>query len=64
MGEQEDNELDLLGDLLMTIVQSNLDDIRPIIKKFKEDINKKMRNNMNINPFKGVDIIKYFNNVK
>ena len=38
----------------------NPNDIRPIIKKFKEDINKKMRNNMNINPFKGVDIIKYF----
>ena len=34
-------------------------DLRPIIKKFKEDINKKMRNNMNINPFKGVDITKY-----
>ena len=35
------------------------DDVRPIIKKFKEDMNKKMRNNMNINPFKGIDINKY-----
>ena len=40
MGEQEDNELDLLGDLLMTIVQSNLDDIRPIIKDLRNKINK------------------------
>ena len=40
MGEQEDNELDLLGDLLMTIPQSNLDDIRPIIKDVRNKINK------------------------
>ena len=40
MGEQEDNELDILGDLLMTIAQSNLDDIRPIIKDIRNKINK------------------------
>ena len=31
LGEQDDNELDLLGDLLMSIIESNADDIRPII---------------------------------
>ena len=40
LGEQDDNELDLLGDLLMAIIESNLDDIRPIIK----DIRSKMKN--------------------
>ena len=40
LGEQDDKELDILGDLLMTIIESNLDDIRPIIK----DIRSKMKN--------------------
>ena len=39
LGEQDDNELDLLGDLLMSIIESNLDDIRPVIK----DIRNKMK---------------------
>jgi import inner membrane translocase subunit TIM50 len=39
LGEQDDKELDILGDLLMTIIESNLDDIRPIIK----DIRNKMK---------------------
>ena len=39
LGEQDDNELDLLGDLLMSIIESNADDIRPIIK----DIINKMK---------------------
>ena len=40
LGEQDDNELDLLGDLLMSIIESNADDIRPVIK----DIRSKMKN--------------------
>ena len=35
LGEQDDNELDLLGDLLMSIIESNADDIRPVIKDIK-----------------------------
>ena len=60
MDDMKDTQLDDLGKILKDLVSKNPSDIRPIIKKFKEDINKKMRNNMNINPFKGVDIIKYF----
>ena len=56
----KDTQLDDLGKILKDLVAKNPNDIRPIIKKLKEDINKKMRNNMNINPFKGVDITKYF----
>ena len=40
LGEQDDNELDLLGDLLMSIIESNLDDIRPIIKDIRNKMNK------------------------
>ena len=40
LGEQDDNELDLLGDLLMSIIESNADDIRPIIKDIKNKMNK------------------------
>ena len=36
--EQDDNELYLLGDLLMSIIESNLDDIRPIIKDIRSKI--------------------------
>ena len=60
LDDMKDTQLDDLGKILKDLVSKNPSDIRPIIKKFKEDINKKMRNNMNINPFKGVDIIKYF----
>ena len=53
LGEQDDKELDLLGDLLMTIIESNLDDIRPIIKdirnkmKSSKDENSGDKNNIN-----------------
>ena len=40
LGEQDDNELDLLGDLLMAIIESNLDDIRPVIKDIRAKMNK------------------------
>ena len=60
LDDMKDTQLEDLGKILKDLISKNPNDIRPIIKKFKEDINKKMRNNMNINPFKGVDIIKYF----
>ena len=40
LGEQVDNELDLLGDLLMSIIDSNLEDIRPVIKDIRNKMNK------------------------
>ena len=57
--DMKDTQLNDLGKILKILISKKPTDIRPIIKKFKEDINKKMRNNMNINPFKGVDITKY-----
>ena len=57
--DMKDTQLNDLGKILKILVSKKPNDVRPIIKKFKEDMNKKMRNNMNINPFKGVDITKY-----
>jgi Dullard-like phosphatase family protein len=56
----KDTQLSDLGKILKDLVSKQPPDVRPIIKKLKDDINKKMRNNMNTNPFKGVDISKYF----
>ena len=58
--DMKDTQLNDLGKILKDLVSKQPPDVRPIIKKFKEDINRKMRNNMNTNPFKGVDINKYF----
>ena len=58
--DMKDTQLNDLGKILKELVSKQPADIRPIIKKFKDDINKKMRSNMNINPFKGIDINKYF----
>ena len=49
MGEQDDNELDLLGDLFMAIIESNLDDIRPITKDIRSKMNKINEKKNNIN---------------
>jgi len=57
--DMKDTQLNDLGKILKNLIEKKPNDLRPIIKKFKDDINKKMRNNMNINPFKGVDINKY-----
>ena len=58
--DMKDTQLNDLGKILKELVMKQPEDVRPIIKKFKDDVNKKMRNNMNINPFKDVDINKYF----
>ena len=57
--DMKDTQLNDLSKILKNLIEKKPNDVRPIIKKFKDDMNKKMRNNMNINPFKGVDINKY-----
>ena len=57
--DMKDTQLYEFCKMLKELWSKKPDDVRPIIKKFKEDLNKKMRNNMNINPYKGVDINKY-----
>ena len=57
--DMKDTQLYDLGKILKDLIDKKPSDVRPIIKKLKDDMNKKMRNNMNINPFKGIDINKY-----
>ena len=57
--DMKDTQLYDLGKILKDLLDKKPLDIRPIIKKLKEDMNKKLRNNMYINPFKGIDINKY-----
>ena len=57
--DMKDTQLDDLGKILKILISKKPKDLRPIIKKFKEDVSKKLRNNMNLNPFKNVDITKY-----
>ena len=49
LGEQDDNELDLLGDLLMAIIESNFEDIRPVIKDIRNKMKKINEEKNNIN---------------
>ena len=60
LDDMKDTQLDDLGKILKDIINRQPNDIRPIIKKFKDDVNKKIRNNMNVSPFKGIDVGKYF----
>ena len=57
--DMKDTQLFDLGKILKDLLDKKPLDIRPIIKKLKDDMNKKLRNNMNANPFKGIDINKY-----
>ena len=57
--DMKDTQLDDLGKILKILISKKPKDLRPIIKKFKDDVSKKLRNNMNLNPFKNVDITKY-----
>ena len=59
LDDMKDTQLEDLGKILKDIIEKKPNDIRPIIKKVKEEANKKIRNNMNISPFKGVDVSKY-----
>ena len=57
--DMKDTQLNDLGKMLKILIAKKPMDLRPIIKKFNDDVNKKLRNNMNINPFKSVDITRY-----
>ena len=57
--DMKDTQLNDLGKMLKILIAKKPMDLRPIIKNFNDDVNKKLRNNMNINPFKSVDITKY-----
>ena len=58
--DMKDTQLNDLDNILTQIIEKKPQDIKPIIKKLNEEINKKLKNNMDLNPFKDIDINKLF----
>ena len=58
--DMKDTQLNDLGKILIGIVNRKPDNIRNIIKKLKDECHKKLRKNINANPFKDIDVNKYF----
>ena len=58
--DMKDTQLNDLGKILTEIAIKKPSDVRTVIKKLKEDVSKKLRKNININPFKDLDTSKYF----
>ena len=58
--DMKDTQLNDLDIILTKIIEKKPQDIKPIIKKLNEEVNKKTKNNMNINPFKELDVNRLF----
>jgi Dullard-like phosphatase family protein len=58
--DMKDTQLYDLDIILTKIIEKKPQDIKPIIKKLNEEVNKKMKNNANLNPFKDIDVNKLF----
>ena len=58
--DMKDTQLNDLDIILTQIIEKKPQDIKPIIKKLNDEINKKLKNNINLNPFKDIDVNKLF----
>ena len=58
--DMKDTQLNDLDIILKQIIERKPQDIKPIIKKLNEEVNKKMKGNINLNPFKDIDVNKLF----
>ena len=56
--DMKDTQLKDLSSILGQILVKNPEDVSIIIMKLNEEINKNLKKNMNINPFKDIDINK------
>ena len=56
--DMRDTQLRDLGNILIKIMEKKPEDIRKNIMKLNEEINKNEKKNMNLNPFKDIDINK------
>ena len=54
-----DSQLNDLDIILTKIIEKKPQDIKPIIRKLNEEVNKRMKSNM-LNPFKDIDVNKLF----
>ena len=58
--DMKDTQLYDLDIILTQIIDKKPKDIKLIIKKLNDEVNKKLKNNINLNPFKDIDISKLF----
>ena len=58
--DMKDTQLNDLCLIFQQILEKKPDDIRIIIKKLNDEINKNTKKNLNINPFKEIDVSKLF----
>ena len=58
--DMKDTQLNDLNIILTQIIENKPNDIRIIIKKLNEEINKNEKKNVNLNPFKDIDVNKFF----
>ena len=58
--DMKDTQLNDLNIILTQIIDKKPDDIRIIIKKLNEEINKNEKKSANLNPFKDIDVNKFF----
>ena len=58
--DMKDTQLNDLDIILTQIIEKKPQDIKPIIRKLNDEINKKLKNNINLNPFKDIDVTKLF----
>ena len=56
----KDTQLNDLDIILTQIIERKPQDIKPIIKKLNDEVNRKLKNNINLNPFKDIDVNKLF----
>jgi Dullard-like phosphatase family protein len=58
--DMKDTQLNDIDIILTQIIERKPQDIKPIIKRLNDEINKKMKGNTNLNPFKDIDVTKLF----
>ena len=58
--DMKDTQLNDLDRILSQIIEKKPQDIKSIIKKLNEEVNEKLKDKTNLNPFKDIDVNKLF----
>ena len=60
MDDMKDTQLNDIDIILTQIIERKPQDLKPIIRRLNDEINRKMKSNINLNPFKDIDVNKLF----
>ncbi len=58
--DMKDTQLNDIDIILTQIIERKPQDLKPIIRRLNDEINRKMKSNINLNPFKDIDVNKLF----